>query len=107
MSNEPQIEAGRERFKERVALALEVTWQGYGFAGPDFTPERAGEMAEAIAECFPLMPRLPVLTIDEDALREALKDYSPLIGQMTFRPNSVVVTYGYGGRSEDDGVVGD
>jgi hypothetical protein len=105
MTFTPNIEAARKRFVERVALAYFNTWGGYGFVGPEFTYERATEIAENLAQYgFPL-PRPTIVTmpisVDTSAIREIIERETAAVREVTG------IRSVYDRADYEDGVTGD
>lgn len=117
MPFQPNIEAARARFVERIANAYFQTWASFGFAGPEFTFERAQMLGERLAQHgFPL-PSAPMVmetsAIDPAKLDElepgqisymhGFADTNPILEDLAWVETNGSLTYSGGG----DGVVGD
>lgn len=86
MTDQPNIEAAREVFAERVALAYERTWHGFGFTQPEYSYQRALELGKQMAAMAFPYPAPPRLVVNEAALREALGDAGDMICRIALEP---------------------
>jgi len=80
----PNIEAARAKFAERVALAYERTWHGYGFTEPHYTYERALELGRQLAQyAFPdNVPLVLSMEFDSSEIQKAIEGYRGQIRRM-------------------------
>lgn len=108
MTYEPNLEAARDSFAQRVTQAYIKTWQAYGFVGEEFSEEAAKLLGTQLAKhAFPLTAAPVILQLDVDTagIREALEQLKNPGAIQRIEP--MTMTYNGYGELCGDGVVGD